>query len=142
MESKEEILIHQAYLKRCYELAIESAAQGESPVGSLIVLEGTIIAQSTENSKKYKDISRHAEAEAIRMALKSLQTPYLENTSLYTSHEPCILCSYMIRHYRIARVIYVEAVGELGGIESSLPLLTLPLEKWISPPEIIKIVLE
>ncbi len=130
---------HTVFMQRCYELAEESRLKGESPVGSLIVLEGKIIAEATERSKENNDISFHAEAEAIRQALKKMNVKHLPDTVLYTTHEPCILCSYMIRHYKIAEVVYAESVGGLGGIDSDTPILRMEhFEKWGSHPMILK----
>ncbi len=43
--------------------------------------------------------------------------------TLYSNVEPCLLCSYVIRHHRIARVVYSKACGELGGTNPGLTCL-------------------
>jgi tRNA(adenine34) deaminase len=130
---------HQPFIKRCYELAEKSRQLGESPVGSLVVIKNEIIAEATENSKAKNDITCHAELEAIRAALQLLQTNFLAEATLYTTHEPCLLCAYAIRHYRIKELIYVESVGELGSVEGIFPLLSVhDFTKWIAPPIIEK----
>jgi len=51
------------------------------------------------------------------------------------THEPCILCSYVIRHHRILRVVIQQAVAHIGGATSAYPILTandIPI--WGEPP--------
>ena len=122
------------FLQRCEALAAIAAQREESPVGSVIVSEGQIIGEGVEASKARQDITCHAEVEAIRDAVKK-HGKDLSNTTLYTTHEPCILCSYVIRHHRIGRVVIQKAVAHLGGATSAYPILTakdIPI--WGEPP--------
>ena len=111
------------YIKRCESLAKEAAAKGEAPVGSVISKGDEIIAEAFETSKNKNDITCHAELEAIRLAVKKLKTNDLSDCVIYSTHEPCIMCSYAIRFYKIKKVVYQHAVNYLGGISSSMPLL-------------------
>ncbi|HEY1166341.1 MAG TPA: deaminase [Chitinophaga sp.] len=112
----------QQYMDRCLELAALAAAEGESPVGSVIVKDGQIIGEAYEKSRQLKDITRHAEALAVIDAVK--KNGSVAGATLYTNVEPCLLCSYVIRHHRIARVVYSKACGELGGTNPRFNLLT------------------
>jgi len=76
-----------------------------------------------ESSKNKNDITCHAELEAIRLAVKKLKTNDLSDCILYSTHEPCIMCSYAIRFHKIKKVVYQHAVNYLGGVSSSMPLL-------------------
>ncbi|HEY9363470.1 MAG TPA: nucleoside deaminase, partial [Chitinophagaceae bacterium] len=81
----------------------------------------------------------HAEIEAIRLAIKNLNTNDLSDCVMYTTHEPCIMCAYVTRYYKIKKVVYKNTVNYLGGISSSLPLLTtsdVP-PHWTYAPEIV-----
>lgn len=111
------------YIKRCELLAEEAAAKGDAPVGSVIIKGGEIISESIEASKNKNDITCHAELEAIRLAVKNLKTNDLSDCIIYSTHEPCIMCSYAIRFYKIEKVVYQHAVNYLGGNSSSMPLL-------------------
>ena len=42
----------------------------------------------------------------------------LGQSTLYTTHEPCIMCSYLIRHHRIPWVVYGVSVQHVGGVTS------------------------
>ncbi len=112
------------YMKRCKLLAAEAATNGDAPVGSVITKGDEIISEAMEASKSKNDITCHAELEAIRLAVKKLKTNDLSDCILYTTHEPCIMCSYAIRFYKIKKVVYQHAVNHLGGVSSSMPLLT------------------
>jgi len=112
------------YIKRCELLAEEAAAKGDAPVGSIITKGEEIIAEAIEASKHKNDITCHAELEAIRLAVKTLKTNDLSGCVIYSTHEPCIMCSYAIRFYKIKKVVYQHAVNYLGGNSSSMSLLT------------------
>lgn len=121
-------------LARCQVLARMAADRGESPVGAVIVAAGAIIGEGIEAARGTRDITAHAEVEAIRAAI-STHGPDLSAATLYTTHEPCLLCSYAIRHHRIRRVVYQHAVPHVGGATSSYPILTasdIPI--WGPPP--------
>lgn len=127
------------YMQRCETLAQAAAAKNESPVGAVIVKEGQIISEAMESGKSSNDVTCHAELEAIRFAIKKLNTNDLSGCVMYTTHEPCLMCSYAIRFHRIKRLVYQNTVQYLGGIHSSMPLLTtkeVP-PHWGKPPVIV-----
>ncbi|MGN7724122.1 nucleoside deaminase [Chitinophaga sp. 22620] len=127
---------HQRYMDRCLELAETARAQGESPVGSVIVKDGQIIGEGTEQSRQLKDVSRHAEVMAVLDAVS--KGHQLAGATLYSNVEPCLLCSYVIRHHRLGRVVFSKACGELGGTNPRFNLLTTnELGSWGDAPEVI-----
>lgn len=131
---------HQKYIKRCRELASEASETGNSPVGSVIVRNGVIIGEGREATRPANDVTKHAEVEAILDALRHLGSAKLTDCLLYTTHEPCILCSYAIRHYQISWVGFETAVPTVGGFSSSWPILTatdIPI--WGPPPSVMVI---
>lgn len=126
---------HQGYMDRCFELALQAAAEGESPVGCVIVKDGVVIGEAYEKSRQLKDITRHAETLAILNAVAA--TPDLSEAVLYSNVEPCILCSYVIRHHKIAEVVFAKASGELGGTRPPFNILTTAdLKSWSAPPKV------
>ena len=130
---------NQDYMHLCEELADAAAKKGNSAVGAIIVEDDVIISQAEEAGKSKNDVTCHAEIEAIRIALRKLTTPDLSGCILYTTHEPCIMCSYAIRFYKIKKVVFKNAVDYLGGVTSSMPLLVsedVP-PHWTRPPDIV-----
>lgn len=122
------------FIKHCEALAAVAAQRQESPVGAVVVLEDQIIGEGIEAAKAKQDITCHAEVEAIREAVKK-HGKDLSAATLYTTHEPCILCSYVIRHHRIGRVVIQHTVAQIGGATSAYPILTakdIPI--WGEPP--------
>ena len=134
---------HESYMRWCIDLAKIAKKRGDSPVGSLIVQNGKIIGEGIEGGKTQKDITFHAEIEAIRDATKRIERQDLSDCILYTTHEPCIMCSYVIRHMKIPIVVAGITTGEIGGFSSHIPiLLDTTIKRWSAPPTIIKGVLE
>lgn len=124
---------HREYLQRCMELGEQAAAEGESPVGSIIVKDGLIIGEAYEKSRQLKDITRHAEVLAIMDAVEKHGS--CAGAVLYTNAEPCILCSYVIRHHKIAEVVFNKYCGELGGTGPQFDLLTTNnISTWSAAP--------
>lgn len=130
-------------MRRCIELAKIAKDRGDSPVGSIIVKDGQIVAEGIEGGKTHKDITFHAEIEAVRKAIASLGKTDLSDCFMVTTHEPCIMCSYVIRQYKIGLIIVGITTGEIGGYSSALPvLLDRTISKWTVPPKIITKILE
>ncbi|WP_246197899.1 nucleoside deaminase [Chitinophaga agrisoli] len=124
---------HYPFMQRCLELAAIAAAEGESPVGSVVVKDGVILGEAAEKSRQLKDISRHAEALAVLEAVKRHGS--CAGATIYSNAEPCILCSYMIRHHRIVEVVFSKYTGELGGAGSRYHILTADdISSWGPPP--------
>lgn len=132
------------YIKRCEILGEAAAAKGEAPVGSVITKGNEIISEAVEASKNKNDVTCHAELEAIRIAVRNLRTNDLSDCVIYSTHEPCIMCSYAIRFYKIRKVVFQHTVGYLGGISSSMPLLLVKEvpPHWGDAPEIVHLKVE
>ena len=127
---------HQFYLNRCMELAQQAASAGESAVGSVVVKDGVIIGEGFEQSRRLKDVTRHAEVVAILDALQNNGS--CEGATLYSNVEPCILCSYVTRHYKIAQVVFSKYCGELGGTAEPFNILTTDkIKTWGDAPKIL-----
>ncbi|MCZ2155116.1 MAG: nucleoside deaminase [Bryobacterales bacterium] len=126
------------YMRRSIELARKSLASGDHPVGALVVDGDEILAEGTESTRRLMDITAHAEVEALRAACRHRGTLDLSGTTLYTTVEPCYLCSFAIRQLRVSRVVIGRAYPEAGGVSSRHPLLTDPnFPHWPAPPAIV-----
>lgn len=134
---------YDALMRRCIELGLIAKERGDSPVGAVLACDGEIIAEGIEAGRTKGDITCHAEVEAIREALRSGRGNELSNCVLVTTHEPCIMCSYVIRHHRIGFVVFAVETGEIGGVSSKMPVLTdTTITRWGPPPVIIGGILE
>ncbi|MBC7919753.1 MAG: nucleoside deaminase [Ferruginibacter sp.] len=129
---------HRKFMERCFQLAETARQRGDSPVGSLLVRRGQVIGEGIEGGKTHRDITFHAEIEAVRSAVAALGSYDLTGCTLYTSHEPCLMCAYVIRHARISTVVMNQRSGEIGGVSSAYPLLTAnDISVWGKPPDIV-----
>lgn len=134
---------YESLMRHCIRLARIAKERGDSPVGSILVQNGQIISEGIEGGKTHKDITFHAEIEAIRKAVKSLEKQDLSECILVTTHEPCIMCSYIIRHHKIKLVIIGLTVPDVGGYSSAYPVLKdTSVKKWESAPNVICGILE
>ena len=134
---------HNNFMKQCIALGKKAMLKGNPPVGAIIVKENKVLGIGMEAGKSSKDITKHAEIEAVKNALKNSPNHNLCDFILYTTHEPCIMCSYVLRHYKVNTIIYGTGVPHVGGITSSLPVLkTTEIPKWDHPPIIIENILK
>lgn len=129
--------IHDQYLEECYRLAEVVREHGESGVGAVVVKDGQILGEGAEESRSRNDVTRHAEVVAILDAIAKHGANACRGATLYSNVEPCILCSYVIRHYQITQVFYVNRAGQVGGVHSEFPLLTTDkIKGWTQAPHV------
>ncbi|ASK28847.1 tRNA-specific adenosine deaminase [Chryseobacterium sp. T16E-39] len=128
---------YNTYMLECIELAKIALKKGNPPVGSLLVFEGKIIGKGIESGKSTGDITQHAEILAVKDALNNGYGDSLHESVMFSTHEPCIMCSYLIRHHKIARIIFGVSVPLVGGQTSEFKILeTENIPKWGRKPEI------
>jgi tRNA(Arg) A34 adenosine deaminase TadA len=128
----------EAYMHRCVALASSAAERGETAVGALVVRGDSVLGQGAESSRRLLDPSAHAEVIALRAACHHEGTLLLTGCELYTTVEPCVLCSFAIRQTGIVRVVYGIPAGHAGGVTSRYPVLTDgELGGCFPPPEIV-----
>jgi tRNA(adenine34) deaminase len=103
------------YMRRALELARQ--AEGEVPVGALVVLDGKILGEGWNRPLSAHDASSHAEIEAIRAAGRATGNYRLTGATLYVTVEPCTMCVGAIFLARIARVVYGAREPKTGAAE-------------------------
>lgn len=133
---------HESPMRRCLELARESLANGEVPVGAVVVRDGQIIAEGAERTRALLDHTAHAEVRAIHAACQALQSTSLAGLTLYSTVEPCVLCAYVVRRAALSQVVYGIPAGQAGGHTSRYALLNdASLRGWPPPPVVVSGVL-
>ena len=105
------------YMALALELAKESAANGEVPIGAVIALNGKRIAAAKNRMEELHSATAHAEILAIDEAGQTLKNWRLDGATLYVSLEPCNMCWGAIRNSRITRVVF--AAKDLRGKEQA-----------------------
>lgn len=109
------------------KLAIEQAqkADGDIPVGAVIVKDGKVLATTFNTREKDNDITSHAEIIAIREAEKFLGNWRLDGCELYVTLEPCPMCGWAILQSRIKSVYFGSYDTNYGAFSSKIDLRTL-----------------
>ena len=114
---KEEYM--QEYMQEALKEANAAAAEGEVPIGAVIVRDGEIIARAHNRTEQDKDPTAHAEILAIREAAARLGGWRLPGCSMYVTIEPCSMCAGAIVWSRIER-LYIGAMDPKAGACGSL----------------------
>lgn len=115
------------YWMRCaLTLAESAAADGEVPVGAVVVQNGTMIGEGRNAPIATRDASAHAEIVAIRQACEMLDNYRLPGATLYCTLEPCAMCAGAIGHARISRVVYGADDFRAGAVHSIFSILDEP----------------
>ncbi|MFC4359997.1 nucleoside deaminase [Halobium salinum] len=108
------------HLRRCLDLAREAAAAGDEPFGSLLVRDGEVIREALNRVHTEDDIRAHPELELARWAARELDADARAETTMYTSTEPCPMCSGGMRLAGLGGVVYSvshPALADLRGTE-------------------------
>mgnify|MGYP000309435334 CR=1 FL=1 len=93
-----------------------AAAQGEVPVGAVVVHQGQVVAQAHNAPIGLNDPTAHAEVLALRAAAQRLGNYRLEDCTLYVTLEPCLMCAGAIYWSQLGRLVY-GASEEKRGFE-------------------------
>lgn len=92
------------YMKEAIEQAKKAYQIDEVPIGTVIVKDNKIISKAYNKKEKKKLVTQHAEIIAIEKACKKLKTWHLDDCELYTTLEPCLMCSGAIIQSRIKKI--------------------------------------
>jgi len=131
------------FMRQALRLARVALKRDEVLVGSIVVYRGRVVGEGIEGVQDEKDLTAHAEIKAIKEACHSLDTFCLRGCELYTTVEPCFMCSFVIRSAGISRVVIGKAVSYIGGVSSRHPIpVDSGIPDWPRPPVIVSGVLE
>lgn len=139
-EKKEaEIMTDAEWMEQALALASEAAAEGEVPVGCVIVAGDRAVGRGRNRREAARNALRHAELEAIDEACRTLGGWRLWQCTLYVTLEPCPMCAGAIINARIPRVVFGAADPKAGSCGSVTDLFALP---YNHRPEVCSGVLE
>jgi tRNA(adenine34) deaminase len=114
------------WMRVAMSLAEEAEAQGEVPVGAVLVKDNQLLATGFNLSISEHDCSAHAEMACIRAAGKWIENYRLLDTTLYVTLEPCPMCAGAMVHARIARLVFGATDLKTGAAGSVMNLLQHP----------------
>ena len=126
-------------MEAALSLAREAAAEGEVPVGAVVVCDGEIVGTGRNRREKGKNALYHAELEAIDSACKKLGGWRLHRCEMYVTLEPCPMCAGAIINARMKTLVYGASDPKAGSAASVTNLFALP---YNHKPEVIAGVME
>jgi tRNA(adenine34) deaminase len=110
------------FMRHALALARRAQAEGEVPVGAVVVLEEKVIGEGWNRPISAADPTAHAEVQAMRAAAGWLRNYRLLGTTLYVTLEPCAMCVGAIFHARVRRVVFGAADPKTGAAGSTVNL--------------------
>ncbi|HEY1736458.1 MAG TPA: nucleoside deaminase [Methylovirgula sp.] len=102
-------------MARCIELSKSARSLGEFPFAALICKGDEVIVEAVNRVARERDVTRHAEIVAISEAQKRLGRKNLNGCTIYSTVEPCPMCSFPIRETKIRKVVYAIKSPMMGG---------------------------
>ena len=118
-------------MQRALQEAQQAFAQGEIPVGAVVVSQNRIIARAHNLTETLTDVTAHAEMQAITAAANLLGGKYLNECTLYVTLEPCVMCAGALGWSQISRIVY-GAADEKRGFERFAPHALHPKTEVVS----------
>jgi tRNA(adenine34) deaminase len=111
------------WMREAIDLARRAEAEGEVPVGAVLVIDGECVGRGWNRPIAAHDASAHAEINALRDAGARLGNYRLPGSTLYVTLEPCVMCAGAIVHARVARVVYGALDPKTGAAGSMFDTL-------------------
>jgi tRNA(adenine34) deaminase len=126
---------HDDYMDLALRAAREAMTRGDWPTGSVIELDGAVVGSGQNRQNTLRDITVHAETDALRNAFKARGGTNLAGATIYTTMEPCPMCAEAIRMAGIGRLVLGLRHKDLNrvdlgsySIEAYRAMLAWPLE--------------
>jgi tRNA(adenine34) deaminase len=107
--------IDTAMMQRCVRLSAAGPKHGDLPIAALICEGETVLAEAVNEVRVQKDVTRHAEIVALGLARLECNDDFSKCT-LYSTVEPCPMCSFAARELRVGRVVYALTSPVMGGV--------------------------
>jgi tRNA(adenine34) deaminase len=114
------------FMRCALERAMQAQADAEVPVGAVLVHDGAIIAVGSNCPISSHDPTAHAEIAALRAGGRALGNYRLNDTTLYVTLEPCIMCASAIVHARVRRLVFGAWDPRAGAAGSIIDVFALP----------------
>ena len=111
------MLLDDHYFMRKALVEAEAAfAMDEVPVGAVVVINQQIIARAHNLTERLKDVTAHAEMQAITSAANFLGGKYLKGCTLYVTLEPCVMCMGALYWSQLDRIVYAASDPRRGAL--------------------------
>ena len=94
------------YMREALREALQAMAEGEVPIGGVVVCGGRIIARAHNLTERLTDPTAHAEMQLVGMAAEAIGGKYLNDCTLYVTVEPCPMCAAALAWAQLGRLVY------------------------------------
>jgi tRNA(adenine34) deaminase len=118
--------IDSLWMQRALALAGLAAANGEVPVGAVVVRDGQLVGEGYNQPVSRHDPTAHAEIMALRAAASHAGNYRLPDSTLYVTLEPCTMCIGAMIHARVGRLVFAAREPRAGAVCSQLHLCEHP----------------
>lgn len=118
--------VDSAWMEHALRLARHAEAEGEVPVGAVLVRDGAVIGEGWNRPIGAHDPTAHAEIQALRDAAARVGNYRLPDSTLYVTLEPCPMCAGAMVHARVHRVVFGAFDPRSGAAGSVVDLLRSP----------------
>jgi tRNA(Arg) A34 adenosine deaminase TadA len=117
----------EALLRRAIELAAQARAAGNPPFGSLLAgPDGAVLAEERNTSVTDRDITAHPELKLARWAARELSPELAAATTMYTSCQPCGMCTGALARSGLGRVVYALSAEQLNALKPGGDVAAVP----------------
>ncbi|MDF9745494.1 nucleoside deaminase [Natrinema salsiterrestre] len=120
----------ESHIRRAIELSESAVEHGNTPFGSLLVLDDEVIRTAENTTLTDDDIAAHPEFELARWAASELEPAERESCTMYTSTEPCPMCASAIVYAGLGRVVYSVSVDSLADLREE-GVIEIPCEEVV-----------
>jgi tRNA(adenine34) deaminase len=110
------------FMREALELARQAEANGEVPVGAVVVVDGLVCGRGFNSPIRLNDPTAHAEILALREAAGRVRNYRLESATLYATLEPCVMCAGALVAARVGRLVFGARDLRFGGVRSKFQL--------------------
>jgi tRNA(adenine34) deaminase len=112
------------FMKLALEEATLAFAEGEVPVGSVLVIGDTVITKAHNNKESSNDPTGHAELLTLKSGARETGNWRLSDATLYVTKEPCIMCAGAMVNARLGKLVYGCRDEKGGAVDSLYALLS------------------
>ena len=112
----------ESYIRDAIDLARAAVDNGNTPFGSLLVVDGDVVKRAENSTRTDDDIAAHPEFTLARWAARELTPEERGAGTMYTSTEPCPMCASAIHYARLGRVVYSVSGRSLIDLRNGGPI--------------------
>ncbi|MFI3317914.1 MAG: nucleoside deaminase [Rikenellaceae bacterium] len=106
--------IDEKYMRLALEEALVALDEGEVPIGAIIVSRGRVVGRGHNLVERLRDVTAHAEMQAITAAAESIGGKYLTDCTMYVTLEPCPMCAAALGWAQLPRLVFGAADPKRG----------------------------